>query len=96
MNRTGGAVMPPNKFGDFLMLGRLVATVLYGAFFIVAHQPSGAEIFINAEQVDYVGPGFDGDVRAGSKVMVYGVWVFTIEKPSEIKAKIDHVLGQDK
>jgi hypothetical protein len=69
---------------------------LWGAFFILVHQPSGADIYINAEQVDYIGPAVDGDIRAGSKIMVYGIWVFTIEKPYEIKTKIDVVLGQYK
>jgi hypothetical protein len=73
-----------------------MSAILFGAFFIVAHQPSGAEIYINAEQVDYVGPGTEGDPRAGAKVMVYGIWVYTLEQPEMIKAKIDHVLGQDK
>lgn len=73
-----------------------MSAILFGAFFITVHNPAGTEIFINAEQVDYVGPNIDGDPHASSKVMVYGIWVYTIEKPEMIKAKIDHVLGQDK
>jgi hypothetical protein len=70
--------------------------ILWGAFFIVVHNPAGTEIYINAEQVDYVGPNIDGDKNAGAKVMVYGIWVYTLEKPFDIKTRIDHVLGQDK
>jgi hypothetical protein len=73
-----------------------LAATLFGAFFILVHQPNGDEIYINAEQVDYIGPGHDGHSNAGAKVMVYGIWVFTLEKPDAIKAKIDHALGQDK
>jgi hypothetical protein len=70
-------------------------TILFGAFFILAHQPTGDPILINAETVEYIGPAFDGDPRAGAKVMVYGIWVFVTEKPAEIKSRIDAALHQD-
>ena len=84
-----------------IVSGLLATALLYqpavaGAFFILVHQPGGEDIYINAEQVDYIGPAPDGDRKAHSKVMVYGIWVFVLEKPFEIKQKIDHVLGQDK
>jgi hypothetical protein len=74
---------------------RKLSATLFGAFFILAHQPSGAEILINAETVEYIGPNIVGDSRAGSKVMVYGVWVFVTETPAEIKSRIDAALHQD-
>lgn len=77
------------------MIRKLAAT-LFGAFFILAHQPSGQEILINAEQVDYIGPFYgDGDARANTKMMVYGIWVFVTETPAEIKSRIDAALHQD-
>lgn len=76
------------------MIRKLAAT-LFGAFFIIAHQPSGAEVRINAENVSYIGPAYDGDARAGSKLLVYGIWVFVTEKPAEIKTRIDAILHQD-
>jgi hypothetical protein len=74
---------------------RKIAAILFGAFFIVAHNPKGGEIYINAEQVDYIGPNIDGDQRAASKMMVYGIWTYVLETPAEIKAKIDAVLHQE-
>jgi hypothetical protein len=74
---------------------RKLSAILFGAFFILVHQPAGNEVYINAEQVDYIGPNVDGDPRARSKVMVYGVWTYVLEKPAEIKAAIDAVLHQD-
>lgn len=74
---------------------RKLAAILFGAFFIVVHQPAGNEAFINAEQVDYIGKNVDGDQRANSKVMVYGVWTYVLETSAEVKAKIDAVLHQD-
>jgi hypothetical protein len=74
---------------------RKLAAILFGAFFIVCHQPLGNEVYINAEQIDYIGSNVDGDQRANSKVMVYGIWTYVLETPAEIKAKIDTVLHQD-
>ena len=68
-----------------------------GAFFVLLHQPAGKPIYVNAEQVDYIGPAdkfFDGP-GAGSKVLVYGIWVAVREKPDEIKKAIDEVLKQN-
>jgi hypothetical protein len=73
--------------------------VLWGAFFVLLHQPSGRNIYVNAEQVDYIAPGnmAAGDPpNTGSRLMVYGVWVAVKETPDEIKTQIDKVLGQDK
>jgi hypothetical protein len=74
---------------------RKLAAILFGAFFIVVHQPAGNAVYVNAEMVDYIGPNVDGDQRAASKVMVYGIWTYVLETPAEIKAKIDAVLHQD-
>jgi hypothetical protein len=30
--------------------------LLFGAFFVVLHNPNGDEIYVNAEQIDYMGP----------------------------------------
>lgn len=73
---------------------RKLAVTLFGAFFIVAHQPSGAEVLINAETVEYIGPNIDGDKRAATKMMVYGIWVFVVETPAQIKSRIDAALHQ--
>jgi len=74
---------------------RRLAVTLFGAFFILAHQPTGNPILINAETVEYIGPAFDGDARSGAKLMVYGIWVFVTETPAEIKSRIDAALHQD-
>lgn len=76
------------------MTRKLIA-FLFSAFFIVVHRPDGAAVFVNAEQVNYIGPNIDGDQRAASKVMVYGLWTYFRETPAEIKSKIDAVLHQD-
>jgi hypothetical protein len=78
--------------GDMI---RKLAATLFGAFFILAHQPNGNPVLINAETVEYIGPNIVGDSRAGSKVMVYGVWVFVTETPAEIKSRIDAALHQE-
>ena len=98
------------------------AFALWGAFFITVHDPSGRDIYINAEQVDYIGFPSPGEAdshalpieppkkknkmvreeiredaphyTAGSRVMVYGIWVWTREKPAELHDAIDKVLGQ--
>ena len=74
---------------------RKLGITLFGAFFIIAHQPSGNEIYVNAEQVNYIGKNIDGDPRANTKMMVYGIWTYVVETPAEIKSKIDAVLHQD-
>lgn len=71
-----------------------LAAILFGAFFILVHRPDGGEILVNAEQVNYIGANDGGDLRAGSKVMVYGIWTYMLEKPAEIKSRIDAVLHQ--
>ncbi len=80
------------------MRGSLVPFALYGAFFVLLHQPDGREVYANAEQVDYIAPSEElvNDKRAGARVMVYGVWVWVRERPEEIKRLIDTALGQDK
>jgi hypothetical protein len=67
-----------------------------GAFFIILHNAAGLPVYVNAEQVDFIGPpAGESDKRAKSRVMVYGIWVWVQETPDEIKAAIDKVLKQD-
>lgn len=68
---------------------------LIGAFFILIHDPEGNEVFVNAEQVDFIGPPVAGSPNAKSRYMVYGIWQFAAETPREIKAKINKVLKQE-
>lgn len=71
--------------------------LLFSAFFILAHQPSGKPVYINAEQIDFIGPAdpyWDGS-GAGSRLMVYGIWVAVKEKPDEVKSAIDKALKQE-
>jgi hypothetical protein len=69
---------------------------LWGAFFITAHDPMGRPIYLNAEQVDSIGFPAPGEAHAdsGSRVMVYGIWLWTRERPDELHDAIDKVLGQ--
>lgn len=88
---------------------KLVVFVL-SAFFVTLHRPNGEEVFVNAEQVDYIGPADTAclkpiprrgdcvrlhDPRAKSEVMVYGIWVTVAETPRDIRQKINQVLKQD-
>jgi hypothetical protein len=78
-------------------IARNLAAFIFSAFFALLHQPSGRPIYVNAEQIDYIGPAdkwLDGP-DAGSRVMVYGIWVAVREKPSEVKTEVDRVLKQD-
>ena len=75
--------------------------LLWGAFFVLLHDPHGRSIYINAEQIDYISPAGKavdkaGPPEAGARVMVYGVWVWVREAPADIKIAIDDVLGQNK
>jgi hypothetical protein len=70
---------------------------LWAAFFIVAHQPNGPEVYINAEQIEYIAPGSThagDDPRAGAHVMVFGSYIQTRETPAELKDAIDKALKQ--
>jgi hypothetical protein len=67
---------------------------LWAAFFIVAHQPNGPEIYINAEQIQYIAPGSarGGDEpRAGAHIIVFGSYIQTRETPAELKDAIDRL-----
>ena len=57
----------------------------------------GAKVYVNAEQIDYIGPPAPGESskHAKARLMVYGIWVWVFESPDEIKAAIDKVLKQD-
>ena len=66
-------------------------------FFVLLHQPNGREVYVNAEQVDYIGvpPDKAYGPGAGSLLMVYGIWVAVREKPNDVKHAIDVVLKQE-
>jgi hypothetical protein len=73
------------------------AVLLWSAFFVLVHQPDGQPVYLNAEQIDLIAPAdktYHGK-NAGSRVMVYGLWVAIREKPDEIKCAIDTVLKQE-
>jgi hypothetical protein len=73
------------------------AAVLFSAWFVTLHTPGGEPIFINAEQIDYIGPPARGEAPAKScsRLMVYGVWVWVRECPADVKRAIDNVLKQE-
>jgi hypothetical protein len=70
---------------------------LWGALFIVAHQPNGPEIYINADQIQYIAPSSaraGDEPRAGAHVIVFGTYIQTRETPAELKDAIDRALKQ--
>ncbi len=76
---------------------RGLTALAFSAFFALLHRPDGAPVYINAEQIDYIGPGvaeFDGP-NAGSRLMVYGLWVAVKETPKQVYDQINHVLKQE-
>ena len=73
------------------------AYLVWSAFFVLVHQPDGQPVYLNAEQIDLIAPAdkaYHG-AQAGSRVMVYGIWVAIKETPNEIKCAIDVVLKQE-
>lgn len=72
-------------------------TIALSAFFVLLHRPDGKPVYINAEQIDYIGPARENidDPKAGALLMVYGIWVTVKEEPTAIKNAIDKVLKQE-
>lgn len=77
------------------MKNNVLKWIMIGAFFVLLHDPEGNEVFVNAEQIDFIGPPLGGNKNACSRYMVYGVWQWAKECPREIKTQIDEVLKQN-
>jgi hypothetical protein len=74
-----------------------VIVPLLAAWFVLLHNPDGDEIYVNAEQIDFIGHPARGEAptNACNRVMVYGVYIWVWECPKIIKEAIDVVLKQN-
>lgn len=75
-----------------------MALLLWSIILLPLHNATGEDVYVNLDQVDFIGPcvGAFCPPNGYSRVLVYGIWFYLRETPTQIHDMIYKMQGETK